>query len=141
MSVANIARQIRGGLIAEIKKVAGIGHVSSDWVHWTNVTRFPACFVMRETSTQEVSPTRSKTVEDRFRLVWVLQSETPEDDFDDLADAAENEIEDDPSLGNLIEQCWVSAIGSFATSAAISGGVYVREMFVDAVYKHVRAAA
>jgi hypothetical protein len=73
-------------------------------------------------------------------LVAVLQSDDPETDFNDLMDAIEVEIDDDPALGGLVEIAFVSGAGAFATTDLIAGGAYIREIFVRVEYKHVRGA-
>jgi hypothetical protein len=136
----NLANQVQAALIAEVNKVAGIGEVSKKWKLWIETSRFPAIYAIRETVSKEFTPTRSKTVEENHRLVAVLQSDDPETDFNDLMDAIEVEIDDDPALGGLVEIAFVSGAGAFATTDLIAGGAYIREIFVRVEYKHVRGA-
>jgi hypothetical protein len=132
-------QQIREALTTEIEKIAGIGETGSDWTLWDQVSRFPAAYTILDTDVSERLPTRSKTVTASFRIACILQSEHPENDFDDLRAAIETQIEDDPTLGGLAMDAWVSGVGSFATAKVISGQVYVRNVFVDVIYRHPRA--
>jgi hypothetical protein len=134
------AQLVREALETEIKKVSGIGHVSSQPKLWKDESNLPAAYVILDSDDSRFEPTESKTVECRFRIATVLQSENPQDVFDDLRGAIETEIEDDPSLGGLADVAFVSGVGGFATSVAIAGQVYVRNIFVDVTYKHARGA-
>jgi hypothetical protein len=133
------AQQIREALLTEIRKVAGIGAVSSQWKLWKDESSLPAAYVILDGDDQELLPTRSKQVHAHFRIATILQSETPQDAFDDLRGAIETEIEDDPALGGLADAAWVSGTSHFATATSIAGPVYVRDLFVDVHYRHPRA--
>jgi len=135
-----IATDVRNAITTEVAKVAGIGATGSDWRHWANEGRLPAAYTILDTVEKEISPTRSKTVLAHYRIAAILKSQNPEDDFDLLMADIETEIEDDPSLGNLVEVAWVTGCDEFATAKQISGEVYVRNIFVDVRYKHVRGA-
>ena len=132
------AQLVREALATEIRKVAGIGSVSSQVKLWKEETNLPAAYVILDSDDSRFEPTESKTVDAHFRIAMVLQSETPQDVFDDLRGAIEAEIEDDPSLGGLVDVAFVSGVGGFATSTSIAGQVYVRNIFVDVTYKHAR---
>lgn len=139
--MSSVAQQIREALIAEVKKVTGIGEVSSDWNLWDKVSRFPAAIVILDTERHEQSPTQSKTITALFRVACTLRSQSPENDFDTLKAAIETQIEDDPTLGGLTAGgvgAFVSGCGPFATSKVIAGDVYVRNVYVDVEYRHPR---
>ena len=135
-----LAQQVREALIAEIKKVSGIGTVSSDWKSWNQTSRLPAAYVILDSDDSERAPTRSKEVRAHYRIATVLHSTTTQDKFDDLRGSIETEIEDDPSLGGLVLDAWVSGVSEFATSKTIAGDVYVRDIFVEVHYRHDRGA-
>ena len=133
------AQLVREALITEVKKVSGIGAVSSQWKLWNEESNLPAAYVILDDDDSRFEPTQSKTVDAHFRIATIIQSETPQDVFDDLRGAIEVEIEDDPSLGSLVDVAFVSGTSRFATSKSIAGQVYVRDIFVDVTYKHPRA--
>lgn len=141
LSSPSKAQLVRDAITTEIAKVPNIGATGSDWTLWMNESRLPAAYTILETDEKERGPTQSKTVRAHFRVPTILATQTPENDFDDLRAAIEDQIEDDPTLGGLVFDCWVSGCGSFATAKAISGEVYVRDIFVEAEYRHDRAAA
>jgi len=139
--VPSISQQVREAIITEVKKVANIGAVSSDWEHWNQETRFPAAFVILDSDVSERLPTRSKEVSASFLVACILQSEKPQDDFDTLRAGIENQIEDDPALGGLVIDAWVSGVSSFSTSKTVAGQVYIRDVLVNVIYRHARGAA
>lgn len=139
--MASVAQQIREGLIVEIHKVPALLTVSSKWTHWQNEKNVPAAYVLRDTDDAERGPTQSKEVIAHFRIVLVIRSDNPEDIFDTLDAAIENQIEDDPTLGGLALDAVRTGVDRFATAESISGQVYVREIFYDVLYRHARAAA
>jgi len=130
---------VREALITEVKKVAGIGAVESNWNLWTQESRLPAVYPILDSDTKSRAPTRSKEVEARFRLATIISSDTPQDAFDALRAGVETQIEDDPSLGGLALDAWVSGCSPFATAKSIAGQVYVRDIFVDVIYRYTRA--
>lgn len=134
-------RQIRDAVMAEVAKVVGLGDRGPDWTLWDRIQVFPAAFTILDSDRSERGPTTSKTVTAFFRIACVLQSATPQDDFDALRAAIEAEIEDDPSLGQLAEDAFVSGVSPFATAPEISAQTYVRNIYVDVIYRHARAAA
>jgi len=130
---------VREALTTEIKKVSSIGATGSDWRLWNQETSLPAAYTILDEDDKERAPTRSKEVTARFRIATIIASETPQDAFDALRAAIETEIEDDPSLGGLALDAWVSGCGRFATAKSIAGQVYVRDIFVDVIYRYPRA--
>lgn len=132
--------QIRDALITEIKKVVGIGTVSSDLKLWQEEARLPAVYLIEDSERSDRAPTRSKEVQGTYRAVAVLQSEQPQKKFEALRRDIETQIEDDPSLGGLALDAWRSSTGPFATTTSNSGQVYVREIFIEVIYRHARAA-
>ncbi len=132
------AQQVRDALTTEIQKVAGIGATGSDWRLWSQEGRLPAAYTILDSDESELSPTVSKTVRARFRIATIIQSETPQNAFDDLRGAIEMQIEDDPSLGGLAGAAWVSGTTPFATAKSVAGEVYVRDLLVEVIYKHPR---
>ena len=79
------AQLVREALETEIKKVSGIGHVSSQVKLWKDESNLPAAYVILDSDDSRFEPTESKTVDCRFRIATVLQSEKPQDVFDDLS--------------------------------------------------------
>lgn len=135
------AQLVRDAITTEIRKVAGIGATGSDWTTWEKEARLPAAYTVLDTDEKEPGPTRSKTVTAHVRIPTILRSQNPEDAFDDLRAAIENQLEDDPSLGGLVFDCYVSGCGPFATAQTAAGEVYVRDIFVEVEYRHDRGAA
>jgi len=132
---------VREALATEVRKVVGIGTVMADgfWQLWNQETAMPAAYVILDSDSKDRSPTRSKEVSASFRIATTLRSEKPQDAFDTLRAAIETEIEDDPGLGGLVRDAWVSGCGPFATAKSISGDFYVRNIFVDVSYRYPRA--
>jgi hypothetical protein len=137
----SVAQQIRDALIVEVNKVSALLTVSSKWTHWQQEKNLPAAYVLRDTDDAERGPTQSKEVIAHFRIVLVIRSDNPEDIFDTLDAAIENQIEDDPTLGGLALDAVRTGVDRFATAEGISGQVYPREIFYDVLYRHARAAA
>ena len=137
----SVAQQIREVLIDEIRKVTGIGAVSSDWEHWTTESRLPAAYVILDSEESIRNPTQSKEVTGHYRIATILRKQSPNDAFDTLKAAIENEIEDDPTLGGIALDAIYVAAGPFATTSRASGAIYTRDLFVDVLYRHPRAAA
>jgi|GEM_PF-5407826 len=133
-------KDVRNALTVEIQKVTDIGTTGSRWHHWQKVQRFPAAFTILESDDKERTPFRSKEVTATYRIATIIRGDNPEDEFDDLRDAIETEIEDDPSLGGLALDAWVSGTGDFATTTIIAGQVYVRDIFVTVVYRYSRGS-
>jgi hypothetical protein len=135
------AQQIREAVTAEIAKVSGIGATGSDWKLWAQETNLPAAYTILDSDSSERSPTQSKEVTARFRIATIISSETPQDAFDELRAGIEAELEDDPSLGGLALDAWVSGCNPFATAKSIAGTVYVRDVLIDVIYRHPRGSA
>ena len=133
-------QDIRDAITTEIRKVVGIGSTGSDWKLWKQENRFPAAYTILDSDAAELSPTRSKEVTAEFRIATIISSERQQDAFDDLRAAIEREIEDDPTLGNIALEAEVKGVTPFATAQAISGPVYVRDIFVTVIYRYTRAA-
>jgi len=137
-----VQQQVRDAIIAEIAKVPGIGYTGLLRRMWDTQARFPAAPIVEEPLEKERFPTQSKTAHARFRVpVLIKGSQEPENDFLELAANIEDQIEDDPRLGGLTLDCWVSGYGSFGTAPEIAEDVYVRNVFIDAEYRHPRAQA
>ncbi len=132
------SRLIRDALTTEIRKVVGIGATGTDWRLWVKETSFPAVYTILDSEDAEPMPTRSKEVHAHFRLATIISSTTPEDAFDQLRADIEMQIEDDPALGGLADDVWMSGCGHFATGKSIAGSVYVRDVFVEVIYRHGR---
>lgn len=135
------AQMIRDAITVEIRKVAGIGATGSDWTTFEKEGRLPAAYTILDTSEASRGPTQSKEVLAHIRIPTIVRSQEPENAFDDLMAAIENEIEDEPSLGGIAHDAWVSGCGAFATAKTIAGEVYVRDIFVEVEYRHDRGAA
>lgn len=137
----SVAQQVRDALIVEIHKVADLRTVSSKWAHWQTEANLPAAYVLKDRDDAERGPTQSKEVIAHFRIVVVIRSDNPEDIFDTLDAAIENQVEDDPTLAGLALDAVRTGVDRFATAESIGGQVYVREIFYDVLYRHARAAA
>lgn len=137
----SVAQTIRDALMLEIRKVTNIGAVKSDWEHWATEGRLPAAFVILDSEESVRNPTQSKEVLAHFRIATLLSKRSPNDAFDTLKAAIENEIEDDPTLGGIALDAFYTAAGPFATTSRASGRKYTRDLFVDVLYRHPRGAA
>ncbi len=133
-------QQIHDALTTEIRKVVGIGSTGSDWKLWREENRFPAAYTILDFDSAELSPTRSKEVTAEFMIATIISSDRPQNAFYDLRKAIETEIEDDPTLGNIALEAWVKGVSFHATAQAISGPVYVRDIFVTVKYRYTRGA-
>jgi hypothetical protein len=135
------ARLIRQALIAEIKTAAGIGSVTQSFKLWNSETLFPAVYVFLDREEKIRNPTRSKECEAFYVASCVLKTANPEDAFDELKAEIENKIEDDPTLGGLCMDTWVSGCGRFIYEETATEQIYKRNIRIEAKYRHVRAAA
>lgn len=135
------AQLVRQAIIAEIKTVAGIGAVTQSFKVWNAETLFPAVYVFLEREEKRRNPTTFKEVEASYLAACVLKTANPEDAFDELKAAIENKIEDDPSLGGLCMDTWVSGCGRFVYEETATEQIYKRNIRIEANYRHVRAAA
>ena len=133
-------QQIHDALTTEIRKVVGIGSTGSNWKLWREENRFPAAYTILDSDAAELSPTRTKTVTAEFLIATIISSGRYQNAFYDLRRAIETEIEDDPTLGGLSDEAWIRGVGPFATTQAIAGEVYVRDIFVRVIYKYPRGA-
>jgi len=139
--VASKAQLVRQALIAEIKTVPGIGTVTESFRTWNAAILFPAVFLFLEREEKRRSPTRSKECDASYLAACTLKTAEPENAFDELKAAIENKIEDDPTLGGLCRDAWVSGCGRFIYEETATEQIYKRNIRIEASYRHVRAAA
>jgi hypothetical protein len=134
------AQLVREALTAELAKIPGIGATGGKYTSYRQETNLPAIYTISDGDDSVRAQTRSKTVTARFALPIVFRTDDPDVTFDDLRGAAEAQIEDDPSLGGLVNDAWVNGSSGLATCRLNTGDAYVRAIFVTVEYYHDRGA-
>lgn len=132
--------QIKDALVTEIQKIAGIGATGTNLSAWHEEHDLPAAFVGIATETKERAPIRSKQGSADFFVHTIVEGDDPLQLFFDLYASIEAEIEDDPTLGGLALDAFVSGTTALVTGETIAQGKHVADVFVTVQYRHDRAA-
>ena len=140
-----IVLQIADNLIA---KALAVGFRSSGLLTdvgklWSEETNPTAAYLGDAGERNEYAPTRRITPTAGFFFYTIVKGAAPTRAFYQLYRALKNAIDNDPSLGGLCTEgvAQLTRYQALNTTANISKGVHVADVFIEAQYKHDRGAA
>lgn len=137
----SVLERVAAAIDAEVKKIPGIGETGLLLRHWTNVSVRPAAFTAFASEDGRRDPTRSIQQVASFIVATVVSGDVPVSEFFKLQRQIKQQIEDDPTLGGIVQDAWVSGSAALVTDETIAAGLHVADVFITVEYRRDRGKA